>query len=93
MTIIDQFALDDTDHDWTLRAVCNGADPDLFFVEIGQSNAEAKKLCARCPVREECLDYALRHDIRHGVWGGKSEKDRKTIRKLRTLAAARRAAA
>lgn len=88
MTLIDNYRLDDTDHDWTLRAACRGANPDLFFIDQGQSANPAKKVCARCPVSHACLDYAMRNDIRHGVWGGHGEKERKRLRGLRRKAAA-----
>lgn len=61
---------------WADRAACKGSDPDLFFVERGQSTAEAKTVCARCPVAGACLDYAVRHHIGFGVWGGKSARQR-----------------
>jgi WhiB family redox-sensing transcriptional regulator len=80
VSLVDQFRLDDN-LDWTLRAACAGADnPDLWFPNQGTSNQPAKNVCARCPVRTDCLDYALDHQIRFGVWGGRSEKERKTMR-------------
>lgn len=68
--------LNDTEH-WTTRAACKGADPGLFFLDVGQSATRAQKLCARCPVRDACLDYALTNDIRHGIWGGIPEGARR----------------
>lgn len=93
MTVLDNFALDDQDHDWTLRAACKNADPDLFFPERGQSTAAAKAICRTCPVRTACLEYSIKHDIRHGIWGGEPEDMRRGIRKARDLARTRGAAA
>ena len=45
----------------------------------------AKRLCVNCAVRSECLEYALRNRIDHGVWGGTSERERRRILKSRRL--------
>lgn len=68
---------------WMARAACRGEPLELFFPERGQSTAPAKAICARCPVREECLEHALDgHDI-HGIFGGLSERQRRQIRSKR----------
>ena len=55
--------------------------PDVeFFPDRGQSSAPAKAVCARCSVRTECLAFALDLDIRDGVWGGTSPKERRPVR-------------
>ena len=46
----------------------------------GQSAEHARQICASCPVRELCLDYALRHGIVHGIWGGLTERNRRALR-------------
>ncbi len=67
---------------WPSRAACLGADPELFF-PIGESGPallqieEAKQVCARCPVRRECLQWALDTGQQSGVWGGLSESERR----------------
>ncbi|WP_280381432.1 WhiB family transcriptional regulator [Nocardia wallacei] len=66
--------------DWQDRAVCAQTDPDAFYPEKGGSTADAKKVCMRCPVRVECLRYALDHDERFGIWGGTSERERRRIK-------------
>ena len=63
------------------QAVCGQVDPELFFPESGASTAIPKKLCGVCPVRVQCLDWALANDIRHGVWGGLSDNERRRIRR------------
>lgn len=67
------------DESWMDAARCRGLDPDLFFPERGESGDEAKRVCAECPVSEECLSYALRHRISHGVWSGLSERQRRKL--------------
>lgn len=64
---------------WQERALCAQTDPEAFFVEKGGSTKEAKKVCMSCDVRIECLDYALRHEERFGIWGGLSERERKRL--------------
>lgn len=68
---------------WQEQALCARTDPDAFFPEIGGSTREAKKVCAGCDVRAECLEYALRTDQRFGIWGGLSERQRRKIRRQR----------
>ena len=74
---------------WRYRAACRGADLDLFFPGRGESAEPARRVCGRCPVREPCLDYALRHGITHGIWGGLAERDRRALRSPRVGAARR----
>lgn len=66
---------------WLRGASCQGVDADLFFPPRGAPAKEAKALCGRCPVRQECLDYALDHGERFGIWGGMSERQRRRIRR------------
>jgi WhiB family redox-sensing transcriptional regulator len=76
---------------WAGAAACSGVNPDLFFPDRGGDTTEAKKVCAVCPVRRECLDYALEAGEVHGVWGGLSERQRRRVR--RDVSAARRGVA
>lgn len=66
---------------WQDFALCRGVNPDLFFPEKGDSTAAAKDLCFQCPVQQPCLYYALVNNQRHGVWGGMSEYERRTVRR------------
>ncbi|MCZ7527456.1 MAG: WhiB family transcriptional regulator [Acidimicrobiia bacterium] len=75
---------------WQERANCLGVDPDLFFPERGASTREAKAVCRGCEVRHDCLEYALSHAEKFGIWGGLSERERRRLRRQRALA--RRAA-
>lgn len=66
---------------WQERALCAQTDPEAFFPEKGGSTREAKKVCLSCEVRVECLEYALTHDERFGIWGGLSERERRRLRR------------
>ena len=72
---------------WMVDAACADADPSLFFVAHGKPASEAKAICAGCPVREACLDYALQTKERHGIWGGLSERQRQAEARRRRQAA------
>lgn len=65
---------------WMADALCAQTDPELFFPVVGGSGREAKRLCRPCPVRAQCLTFALEHHER-GVWGGTSEKERDELRR------------
>lgn len=67
--------------DWQERALCAQTDPEAFFPEKGGSTREAKRICQGCEVRDECLEYALEHDERFGIWGGLSERERRRLKK------------
>lgn len=71
--------------DWRYAAACRSCDPELFFpVSTGPAAepqvTEAKAVCAQCPVRAKCLDFALRTGQAHGVWGGMSEQELRLLR-------------
>ncbi len=76
--------------DWHTHAACRGMDPNLFFPDLGGSTgaANAKHVCATCPVQDHCLDYALDNNERSGIWGGLGEPDRRKARRLRAVNAA-----
>ena len=70
---------------WLERAACDGLDPAIFFPDkSGQGNlqaSKARKVCNMCPVQEECLKYALDNNEKWGIWGGKTEKERRKLKK------------
>jgi WhiB family redox-sensing transcriptional regulator len=70
----------DAEPHWTDLALCAETDPELFFPEKGQSTLAAKRTCMACDVRAECLQYALENNERFGIWGGKSERQRRKLR-------------
>jgi len=63
------------------RHCARKTDPEAFFPEKGGSTREAKKVCLSCSVRDDCLEYALGHDERFGIWGGLSERERRRLKK------------
>jgi WhiB family transcriptional regulator, redox-sensing transcriptional regulator len=82
--------------DWRRQAACRNADPALFFAEtvpghyhrIGEppryDPEPALQICAACPVRDDCLEHALRVPEEYGVWGGMTEDDRRSFRRRRS---------
>ena len=72
--------------DFRERAVCRDEDPELFF-PVGTSGpallqiVQAKSVCRRCPVVNECLTFALENGEDAGVWGGMSEDERRALRR------------
>jgi WhiB family transcriptional regulator, redox-sensing transcriptional regulator len=69
--------------DWQTNARCTEVDPEIFFPERGGSSKEARKVCDKCDVRLQCLEYALNNKEQFGIWGGTSERERRRLRKER----------
>lgn len=69
------------DLSWQEQALCAQTGSEFFFPEPGSSVREAKRICGLCEIRSACLEYALDHDERFGVWGGLSEKERLSLRR------------
>jgi WhiB family redox-sensing transcriptional regulator len=75
--------------DFRHKGLCRDEDPELFF-PVGTSGpavnqaAQAKKVCGRCPVRKECLNWALETGQDDGIWGGMSEDERRALRRRNT---------
>jgi WhiB family transcriptional regulator, redox-sensing transcriptional regulator len=77
--------------DWRDDAACAEVGGDSWYPEKGESNAEAKRICFRCAVIDECLDEALANAKTfggHGVWGGVTEDERRNMIRARRKAAA-----
>lgn len=88
-------AVSDNRAEWWSLGACLSADPDLFFPisESGPARRQvtaAKAVCAGCQVREQCLNYALAAGPIHGVWGGTSEEERRTLARRERLGQAPR---
>ncbi len=73
--------------EWKMMAACRGPRASLFYapthterkgIRIARER-QAKSVCNTCPVRSVCLEHALDHDERHGVWGGLTESERATL--------------
>jgi len=74
--------------DWREAGACAQLDPDLFFPisstgPAREQIAKAKAICGACPVRRPCLEFALEHDLAHGIWGGTTPQDRQARRRGR----------
>ncbi len=67
------------DRTWAGYAACRGADPDLFFPAPDDPAIEAKKICAGCAVRQDCLDWCFLTNAAYGVWGGTTERERRRL--------------
>lgn len=68
---------DSTEPDpWVTHARCRGLDAAEFFPDESIGVDHAQHICIDCPVRVECLNYALEHHINHGIWGGTSQRER-----------------
>ena len=70
-----------TDQNWRARALCAKTDPDLFFSPGALEHKAAKRICRECPVRRECLVYAMDTPMDFGVWGGLTERERRRYRR------------
>lgn len=75
------------DQMWQIKAACRGPQAAVFFPpshferkdEKDEREGRAKAICATCAVQKPCLDYAIRIREPHGIWGGKSESERKVL--------------
>lgn len=67
--------------DWMGSANCATTDPDLFTLDKGDSSVPAKRICGRCEVRAQCLQWALDTDQETGIWGGLSAQERRALRR------------
>lgn len=83
-------------NDWRHQAACRGKDMDLFFAAEGERGSErrireakAKALCSGCPVRTDCLLYALTSPEKFGTWGGLSEDERQSKKRAQQRQALR----
>lgn len=76
--------------DWMSSALCKtfNIPHNLFFPEIGyhpEITLTAKQVCNSCNVKDECLEYAIEHNIRDGIWGGMTKLERKKLRRVRVM--------
>jgi WhiB family redox-sensing transcriptional regulator len=64
---------------WRDLARCRGVDPEIFYPSADSDGREAKAICALCPVREPCLEYALAAREKDGIWGGLTARERRRL--------------
>ena len=79
-------ALANASYGWRQQAICRDTDPDLFFPvgTTGQALVQierAREVCNQCPVKRDCLEFALETNQDSGIWGGTSEEERRKLRK------------
>ena len=73
------------DTSWMAEGKCRELAPETFFPSDGVGVEVARRICADCPVKSPCLEYALYNRIEHGVWGGASERERRRIARQRRI--------
>jgi hypothetical protein len=75
--------------DWRMDALCPQVSIEEFHAGHGRGQVEqinfAKKVCSLCPVKAECLEFALSNDEREGIWGGMSPRVRERLRTERGI--------
>lgn len=64
---------------WAVFAACRDMDPDVFFPANSDEAAEAQRVCFGCAVRYDCLEFALETRVRFGIWGGTTDKQRRSM--------------
>lgn len=70
-----------TRREWSVFGLCTATDPEIFFrLGDGQAN-QAREICTRCPVRAQCLSYAVAADEPYGIWGGLDTDERRLLRR------------
>jgi WhiB family redox-sensing transcriptional regulator len=72
---------------WRTQARCRGVDPEVFHPGEDEDASAAKAICALCPVREACLEYAISAREKFGVWGGLDERERRRLIRQRRRSA------
>lgn len=77
MSIFTTVATADTE--WMDDGACRGADTEAFYPRAESEGAQARRICRECPVRNQCLEYALTHDERYGIWGGCDPVERRML--------------
>ena len=75
------------DMTWRTKAACRNLDVEMFFPDSEADVGPALSVCATCPVRTECLDWAIATRQHDGIWGGTTESERKRIRRRRAAGA------
>jgi WhiB family redox-sensing transcriptional regulator len=81
MELLSEWKLIDNRQDWKDDAACTGMDYDTFFPAVGynQHDLHARTICNKCPVKQECLMFAVNNRIHYGIWGGRTPIQRRRI--------------
>jgi WhiB family transcriptional regulator, redox-sensing transcriptional regulator len=83
----------DTLGTWAEHATCASTDPEIFFPAKGDPGTQARQVCGRCPVSDNCLAYALQSGEEFGIWGGLDPGERKNLRQRSREQAGKKGAA
>src|SRR4051812_29825276 len=67
---------------WADLGSCVSSDPDIFFPERGENTSYARSECRGCPVRHQCLDYAMTTGQKFGIWGGMTPAQRRRLARI-----------
>ncbi|ASO21060.1 WhiB family redox-sensing transcriptional regulator [Actinoalloteichus hoggarensis] len=67
--------------DWRSKGECRKHDPEVFFPVSFRGVQNAKQICGRCPITEQCLTWALTTGEDHGIWGGTTSEERRALRR------------
>jgi WhiB family redox-sensing transcriptional regulator len=77
--LTDDIAVGPQNNRWMALGKCRDMDPSVFFPSDGVGVRTAQLICAECPMKSQCLEYALDNRMDDGVWGGTSERERRRI--------------
>ena len=69
--------------EWRMLGACRGLDASIFYPDNDDDAMVAAEVCQECGVRQACLEFALAHREKAGVWGGASERERRRILRKR----------
>lgn len=84
MEILASFHLEDNDMEWQNQAYCRDSGVDFFpEQQVNTKILIATKFCNQCPVKQQCLDFAMNNRIDYGIWGGKTAANRRSLRRYR----------
>jgi WhiB family redox-sensing transcriptional regulator len=72
---------------WRELGACRGLEPETFYPLTEEEADQAKAVCAQCSVQTACLEFALAHREKEGIWGGATERERRRIIRQRRRSA------
>jgi WhiB family redox-sensing transcriptional regulator len=79
--LIDLPSIDWTPQPWREQAACKGEPTEVWFATQGHGVKVAKRICNTCPVRIDCLRWAVDEQINHGIFGGRTPRERRMLRR------------
>ena len=67
------------DTEWMDRGACRSVPTETMFPSESHGVVLARRICRKCPVRQACLEFAVRNRIEDGIWGGMSVERRRVL--------------